>query len=74
MEVLYSVEVPGLGDRIRQARKDDGRQLSLLAALAEISVQSWHRIEGEKQATPIDTLRRVETALGIDLELPKGLP
>jgi hypothetical protein len=32
-----------------------------------MSVQNWYRIESESQMVPIDTLERIENALGIDL-------
>ena len=67
MKVTYivEIEVVGLGDRIRAARA--GRSLVELCAAAGMSTQNWYRIEAERQSLPLDTLRQIESALGVDL-------
>ena len=61
------IDVPGLGERIRQARKADDRSLTKLAALADMSVQNWYAIENEDiKVLPESTLRKIEAALGVD--------
>ncbi len=63
------IEIQGLGEKIKQARKADGRSVEVLAAEAEISRSYWHDIEGERirDALPEDTLRKIERVLGINL-------
>ncbi|MCC5624101.1 helix-turn-helix transcriptional regulator [Nostoc sp. CHAB 5715] len=63
------MEISGLGGKIRQARKADGRSVEVLAGEAEISRSYWHDIEAERirDALPEDTLRKIERVLGIDL-------
>lgn len=63
------IEISGLGGKIRQARKADGRSVEVLAGEAEISRSYWHDIEAERirDALPEDTLRKIERVLGIDL-------
>jgi ribosome-binding protein aMBF1 (putative translation factor) len=63
------IEIEGLGGKIRQARKADGRSVEVLAGEAEISRSYWHDIEAERirDALPEDTLRKIERVLGIDL-------
>ncbi|MDZ8086396.1 MAG: helix-turn-helix transcriptional regulator [Nostoc sp. DedQUE12b] len=63
------IEISGLGGKIRQARKADGRSVEVLAGEADISRSYWHDIEAERirDALPEDTLRKIERVLGIDL-------
>lgn len=68
MRVTFSKDFPGLGERIKEHRIASSKPLTLLAADARISVPHWNRIENEKvQDLPIETLRGIEKALGIDL-------
>jgi transcriptional regulator with XRE-family HTH domain len=69
------VEVPELGKRIREARKEDARSVTQIAAAAGMSVQNWYRIEDEKQSLPEETLRLIESVLGIDfgIKFPKQI-
>lgn len=60
------LEVPGLGQRIKQAREADPRSLKALAESAGMTPMNWYRIEAEEQELPEDTLRKIEQALGID--------
>lgn len=61
-------EFPGLGDRIKKARKLCDRPLSFLATDAGMSAANWYRIEkGEVKTLPIETVRAIEAALGVDL-------
>lgn len=63
---VTEIEVEGLGDRIRKARKDDGRNLTDIASAAGMSAQNWHRIESEKQVVTEEVLRKIESVLGVD--------
>ncbi|MEL4897724.1 helix-turn-helix domain-containing protein [Crocosphaera sp. Alani8] len=69
MKVTKTVEkeVPNLGKRIYEARMRDRRALTQLCGLVGMSTQNWYRIESERQSVPIETLRKMEKALGIDL-------
>ncbi|BAB78118.1 hypothetical protein DSM107007_47170 [Nostoc sp. PCC 7120 = FACHB-418] len=63
-------EVPGLGERIRRARKIDKRSLQEIAALAGMSTPNWYAIENEEMKTlPLATLRRIEAALGVSFDV-----
>lgn len=63
-----NVEAKGLGEKIKEARKADGRSVEVLAGEAEMSRAYWHDIEGERirDALPEETLRRIEEVLGVD--------
>lgn len=65
------IEVEGVGAKIKQARKADGRSVEVLAGEAEISRSYWHDIEAERvrDALPEETLRKIERVLNIDLEI-----
>lgn len=66
--LVTAKDVPGLGALIRQHRKASNKSLTQLAADAGISVPHWNRIENEKVLElPLDTLRGIERALGVDL-------
>ncbi len=72
MRVTFSKDIPGLGERIKFYRVEKTRAriktLTQLAADAGISVPHWNRIEKEMvQELPVDTLRGIEKALGVDL-------
>jgi transcriptional regulator with XRE-family HTH domain len=69
MRVMFTREIPGLGAKIKTLRVASGRQLSQLAADAQISVPHWNRIENEKvKVLPEETLKGIEKALGVSLE------
>jgi transcriptional regulator with XRE-family HTH domain len=64
------IQVPGLGDRIKQARHLKmcaGTTTAELAAAAGMSTQNWYQIEGGKQGVKLEVLRKMEVALGVDL-------
>lgn len=59
---------PGIGERIKSYRKQSEKTFTELAADAGISVPHWHRIEKEQvKELPIETLRRIEKSLNVDL-------
>ncbi len=69
MKVMFTREIPGLGAKIKTLRVASGRQLSQLAAEAQISVPHWNRIENEKvKVLPEETLKGIAKALGVSLE------
>lgn len=59
-------DAPGLGKRIKEARKASPRTLKALAEAAGMHPVNWYRIEEEKQVLPIETLRKIEAVLGVD--------
>ena len=68
MRVVFSKNFPGLGEQIRQLRKQSSKDLTQLAAEAGISYVHWNRIENEKvNELPIETLRGIEKALNTRL-------
>jgi transcriptional regulator with XRE-family HTH domain len=67
--VKQEVEAPGLGERLRQARLKSDRSVSKLAAAAGISRNYWYQLEAESVLGGVaeDTLRTIESVLGVDL-------
>lgn len=67
MKVGLEIDVPRLGQRIRDTRHKTGRTITQLAAEADISVANWYAIEQERvKVLPITTLRRIEQVLNFD--------
>ncbi|WNZ45178.1 helix-turn-helix transcriptional regulator [Leptolyngbya boryana CZ1] len=61
-------DIPGLGERIKNAREASGKTTTALARAAGMSRGNWYRIESEElKSIPLDTLKRIEEALEIDL-------
>jgi len=67
------VEVPGLGQRIKEARNriknEKGKTITDLASASGMSAQNWYRIENERQTLPEEPLRLMEIALECSLML-----
>lgn len=60
------IEVPDLGQRIREKRLSSDRTITQLSAQADISVANWYAIETERvKVLPVATLRRIEKVLGV---------
>ncbi len=65
---IIDVEIPGLGERIRRARKIDKRPLTEIAEKVGMSPMNWYKIEAEEtKALPEETLKKIEEVLGVDL-------
>ncbi|MGR3278485.1 helix-turn-helix domain-containing protein [Acaryochloris marina NIES-2412] len=65
MKVGIEIDVPGLGEKIRAARKESNLGLTQLAANAGLSVSGWYSIEQERvKILPMETLRNIEASLG----------
>lgn len=60
------IEVSGLGAKIKKLREKDGRDLTVICGLLQMSVTNWYRIEKESQSLPLETLRKIENVLGVD--------
>ena len=63
------VEVPGLGEQIREARLCDRRSLKEICDAVGMSTMNWYRIEKEKQTLPIEQLRKIESVLNVDFKV-----
>ena len=61
-----SIDVPGLGAKIKEARVADSRSLKAICEAVGMSQMNWYRIEEEKQSLPIETLRNIEEILGVE--------
>jgi len=63
-------EFPGLGARIKQAREANPRSLIQLCAEIDMTPANWYKIENEEtKFLPLETLRRIEGVLEMDLEV-----
>ena len=67
VERTVVVSAPGLGKKIKKARKADERTLTDICAAVGMTTANWYRIEAEKQILPEVTLRKIESVLGVDL-------
>ncbi|MEB3189678.1 MAG: helix-turn-helix transcriptional regulator [Snowella sp.] len=63
---LVEVEVPALESKIREARLNDRRSVAKICRAIDMSPQNWYRIESGKQSVPIETIRKIESVLGVD--------
>lgn len=61
------VEVPGLGEKIKELRLGDSRSLKNICESVGMTPMNWYRIENEKQTLPVETLRRIESVFSTDL-------
>ncbi|PHJ65035.1 hypothetical protein VF04_04430 [Nostoc linckia z7] len=61
------IDIEGLGDRIRTARKLDKRTLKQIAKEAGLSEGHWHVIEKEQGVIPEETLLRMQEVLQVNL-------
>ena len=69
MLVTLSVEVPNLGNRIKEIREEKKMSPTQLAALAGMSSANLYRIESEtSKSIPRETLKAISTALETDLD------
>lgn len=69
MLVTLSVDIPGLGNRIRELREAKNMSPTQLAALAGMSTANLYRIESEStKSIPRETLKALSEGLGVDLD------
>lgn len=66
--IKQEVELPGLGERLKEARLRSDRSLTQLAAAAGISRNYWYQLEAEAVLGGVaeETLRKIEEVLGVD--------
>jgi len=72
MKVRRTVEreFPGLGTRIKKAREADSRSLAQICGEIDITAANWYKIEKEEtKFLPLETLRKIEKVLQVDLEV-----
>ena len=59
--VKREIEVPGLGDRIKQAQKDSGLSVEKVIRGLDISRTYWNKMVADKDMTiSVDLVRRIE--------------
>ena len=63
---LLEIEVPSLEQRIKESRLRDHRTITQICGLAGMTTANWYRIESGKQSIPIETLRKMESVLGVN--------
>lgn len=69
MQVTLSVDLPGLGTRIREIRESKRLSPTWVAAQAGMSVGNLYRIETEDaKSLPRETLRKLSEALGVNFD------
>lgn len=69
VQVSLSVDIPGLGDRIRRVRLAKGLTATEAGALANMSTANWYRIENEEvKSLPRTTLKKLSQALEFDFD------
>ncbi len=63
--IKEEIEVPNLGDRIKEAREKSGQSVTSLAKKAEISRNYWYQLESESTLSGLseETLKKIEKAL-----------
>ncbi len=68
---VKEIEIEGLGDRIKQARLDSRKSLEQICDEVGVSRTYWYDIEKEtlKGALSIENLRKIEEALGVNLDV-----
>jgi transcriptional regulator with XRE-family HTH domain len=67
--IKLEIDIPGLGERIKQAREASGRPVTKLAKEVGISRNYWYQLEAEAVLGGMaeETLRKIEEVLGVDL-------
>lgn len=69
MQVTLSIDLPGLGSRIRKAREIKGLTPTQVGALSGMSTANLYRIENEEsKSLPRETLKRLCAALEVDFD------
>lgn len=66
--IKQEIDVPGLGQKIKNSRESDSRSLKELAETVGISRNYWYQLEAEAVLGGVaeDTLRKMEQVLGVD--------
>lgn len=66
--IVKQVEIPDLGDRIKQARLQSIKTMDQLCKEVGFSRTYWYDIESGfiRNGVSIETIRKIEKALGVD--------
>ena len=66
---IKEIEIDGLGEVIKRSRIASGKSLDQLCDEVGVSRTYWYDVEKEtlKGALSIENLRKIESALGVDL-------
>ena len=72
MRVRYLLDKPELSDAVLQAMKDQGLKKAEVARRLGITRQYFGRILARKVVISMETLKRIEEVLGIDLGVGNG--
>lgn len=67
MKIIVEIDVPGVGQKIRDARKLSGRTVKELAEDVGVSPQTWYQIENEAYSIHADVIRQIEKVLQAEL-------
>ncbi|HEY9752541.1 MAG TPA: helix-turn-helix transcriptional regulator [Coleofasciculaceae cyanobacterium] len=67
IEVVVNVELEGLGDRLRDARKGSPKSATQIVAEVGMTTANLNRIENENQKVPIAKALALGAALDLDL-------
>lgn len=69
MKVTFSVDIPGLGERIKKAVDASDKTPTEIAAEAGMSLPNLYRIMAEDtKSVPRETLMRVSAAVNVDFD------
>lgn len=67
IQITKEINVPGLGPKIKAARKHDSRSLEDICGAVGITRMHWHRIEKEEvKFLPVTTLDKIQKTLGVE--------
>ncbi len=70
MKIIIEIEIPSIGDTLREQRKSLQLSQTKVAANADMSQANLNRIETEEaKGVPFDTLMRIANSIKIDDEI-----
>ena len=66
--VKQEIDIPGLGNQIKQAREADNRSVTELAKTVGISRNYWYQLEAESVLGGVaeNTLKKIEEVLNVN--------
>lgn len=69
--VKLEIEIPNLGQKIKQAREADPRSVTKLAKTVGISRNYWYQLEAEAVLGGVaeDTIKKIEAVLNADFNI-----
>ncbi len=70
MKIIIEIEIPSIGDTLREQRKSLDLSQTKVAANSDMSQANLNRIETEEaKGVPFDTLMRIANSIKIDDEI-----